>query len=369
MTTTTNKLSFLDILHKLLSIIYNKYGYSLFNYLLNRLEKYKLLNLIIIFLYSLIFNIDIILLSNYGLSLLFIFGLFIDNQDIYYETLLFLYYITFFKNYLQYNKKILSSYPNIKVFLINTLDFLQKWLLGIILGILINTLISYLKNIGGYILKMFRKNSNNTDNNNIQKNYGNNNPHPNNEDPLPTRQDRQHTKKRKRSSETFEEGDNETSKDSDNEISDNSHYEIPEEWYNLTPEERHNETPEERYNETPEEQARLKRKKQNESSKRSLQRRIMNETYEEKQARLQKKNEDYRKGYEKRKMNETPEEKEARLQKMREKSQKRKETPEGQARLQKMREKAKKRREKKNEEKFAAKHKSYQDFYSSNKNS
>ena len=176
----------LDIIHELFSVAYKKYAYNLFNYLLNRLKEYKLFYLIVIFFYSIIQNIEKILLSNNGLSLLFIIGLFVGDQFIYYKTLLFLYYITFFKNYLQDNKEILKSYPKIKEFLINTFELLQKVLLGIILGIVTNTLVSYLKKIWGYILKMFRQNRNNTENNNsIQEDNGNNkNPNPDNSDPL-----------------------------------------------------------------------------------------------------------------------------------------------------------------------------------------
>lgn len=91
-------------------------------------------------------------------------------------------------------KEILKSYSKIKAFLINSLDLLQQCLLGIIVVIVINTLVSYLKNIWGYILKMYRQNSTTT-NNNIKKDNGNNNnPNQDNEDPILTQEDKKKKK-------------------------------------------------------------------------------------------------------------------------------------------------------------------------------
>jgi hypothetical protein len=159
------------ILHKVFRELY-KYYSGFFNYLLNKYKEYKFFSYIIIFVNSIYLNIDKMILTYRGWWFLIGLGVFTEDPFSYYEILGWLYSVSMLNNYLKYNKNILCNHPTIKTFLIGFLDYLQRLLLGIIIGILTNTLISVLKNVVGYILKMNNSENNNTENNNT----GNNDP-------------------------------------------------------------------------------------------------------------------------------------------------------------------------------------------------
>jgi hypothetical protein len=82
------------------------------------------------------------------------------------------------KNYLKLTKNVLCNHPTIKRFLIVFLDSVQGFLLGkIFIGIITNIL-SFLKNVLGYILKTTNPENNNPENNNPENNNPeNNNPY------------------------------------------------------------------------------------------------------------------------------------------------------------------------------------------------
>jgi hypothetical protein len=114
------------------------------------------------------------LLTYQGLFLLLVFGLFTEDISIYYECLFSLYTITLINNYLIFNNRIFSNYPLFRTFLLIILYFVQSLLLGIIINIITNTLISFLKSVLGYILKMNNPENNHPHSHN-NENYNNNN--------------------------------------------------------------------------------------------------------------------------------------------------------------------------------------------------
>lgn len=136
---------------------------------------------IIIFLYSIVdfFNyiysiVFIYLLTSQGYLLLLVFG-FLTQDDIftyYFKCLFLLYFVNCLYNYVLVNTKIFYNYPNIRIFLLFILNIVQVLLLGIIINIITNTLISYLKTVLSYILKM--NNSASPENNN-HPNHNNDN--------------------------------------------------------------------------------------------------------------------------------------------------------------------------------------------------
>ena len=166
------------IIHKVFRGLY-KNNSGFFFYLLNKFKLYKLFNYIITFVYSIYVNIDKIILTYNGLCFFIIFGLLTEDPFSYYETLWLLYSVTMLKNYLKLTKNVLCNNPTIKTFLILFLDYVQVFLLGKILISIITNILSFLKNVLGYILKTNSPDNNNPENNNPE----NNNPHShNNED-------------------------------------------------------------------------------------------------------------------------------------------------------------------------------------------
>ena len=76
-----------------------------------------------------------------------LFGLLKDNPFfLYYQYLCLLYSVTMIKDYIN-NNKFLHNYPSIKELILKILDALQTLLLCILLGIISDTLISYLKSV------------------------------------------------------------------------------------------------------------------------------------------------------------------------------------------------------------------------------
>ena len=65
----------------------------------------------------------------------------------YYQYLCLLYSVTIIKDYVINNNKFLHNYPSIKELILKILDALQTLLLCILLGIISDTLISYLKSV------------------------------------------------------------------------------------------------------------------------------------------------------------------------------------------------------------------------------
>lgn len=167
------------ILHKVFRELCKKYS-GFFNYLLN---KYKFFSYIS-FVYSIYLNIDKIILTYGGLWIFIGLGVFTEDPFSYYEILWLYYSVSMLKSYLKYTNNILCNNLTIKTFLIGFLDCLQRILLGIIIGIITNTLISVLKNVVGYILKMNSSENNNTGYNNTGNNdpdrHYNDNNNPNN---------------------------------------------------------------------------------------------------------------------------------------------------------------------------------------------
>jgi hypothetical protein len=163
------------ILDKLLIGIYKNYS-CFFNYLLNKFKEYILLNYIIIFVYSIYVNRDKIILTHYGLCFFIVFGVLTEDPFSYYGTICLLYSVSMLNYYLKYNKNVLCNYPTIKKILILFLDYVQAFLLGIIVKSIITTILSFIKNVLGYIVKMNNPENNNPDNNNPE----NNNPHSHN---------------------------------------------------------------------------------------------------------------------------------------------------------------------------------------------
>lgn len=72
----------------------------------------------------------------------------------------------YFNNIIKYNEKIFYNYPVIRISLLIVLDIAQSLLLGILIKIITNRLISLLSNALGYILKMSSEESNKPDNKN-----------------------------------------------------------------------------------------------------------------------------------------------------------------------------------------------------------
>ena len=148
------------ILHKLLLIIYKNYS-GFFNYLLNKFKEYKLVSYITIFVYSISVNIDKIILSYNGLCFFIFFGVFTEDPFTYYSVVWLLYIVSMLKNYLNYTKNVLCNNPTIKPFLIVFLGYVQALLLGIIVIDIITTILCFIKNLLGYILKMNNPEKNN----------------------------------------------------------------------------------------------------------------------------------------------------------------------------------------------------------------
>ena len=170
------------IIHKVSRGLYKNYS-GFFNYLLNKFELYKLFNYIIIFVYSIYVNIDKIILTYKGLCFFIVFGVLTEDPFSYYETLWWLYSVSMLKNYLKLTKNVLCNHPTIKTFLIVFLDSVQGFLLGKILIGIITNILSFLKNVLGYILKTDNPNNNNPENNNPHSHnneYNNNGKGPNN---------------------------------------------------------------------------------------------------------------------------------------------------------------------------------------------
>jgi len=163
---------------KLNNYLFNYFLFYYFNYLLNKLKKYKVIYYIVVLVYSIYRNIDKMLLTRQGLFLLLVFGLLTEDILGYYQYFFSLYIITLIKNYLKSNEEILYNYPNIRIFLIALLDFVQGLLLIMILNIISSTLVSYLNRVFGYILKMFGQGNNNT-----KSQGGNNHNNPNGNNP------------------------------------------------------------------------------------------------------------------------------------------------------------------------------------------
>ena len=158
--------------------IYHIFDY--FNYILNKLKKYKVIFYIIIFIYSIYRNIYKMLLTHQGFFLLLVFGLLTEDIFMYYQYLFSLYTITLINNYLKSNIKILCNYPIIRTFLLLILSFVQALLLGIIINIITNTLISFLNSVLGYILKMNNPENNNPPSHNNEDFNNNSGKGPNN---------------------------------------------------------------------------------------------------------------------------------------------------------------------------------------------
>ena len=148
-------------------------------------ETYPLLYNRIVYVILLYKNMHKLLLTYQGLCLLFLVGLFID-RSCYFDYLLILSIITLFKNELINNKKILSKNPDSKEFLISLLSFVQEFLLLILLSIIAETFLTFLKRILSSILKMFGRGNNNSNNQGASGHSNNsngndpNNPNPNN---------------------------------------------------------------------------------------------------------------------------------------------------------------------------------------------
>lgn len=143
----------------------------------NNVYNYKQLIIdLVIFVYSIYRYIEKMLLTQQGLILLFIFGLLTEDIVLYYKYLYLLYTNIYINNFIKSNKKILHNYPIIRTSLLIVLDIAQCLLLGIILNIITNRLISFLNNVLGYILRMNSEESNKTD----KQNYENNNKYENN---------------------------------------------------------------------------------------------------------------------------------------------------------------------------------------------
>jgi len=95
------------------------------------------------------------------------------------------------KNYLKFTKNVLSNHPTIKTFLIFFLDSVQGFLLGKILIGIITNILSFLKNVLGYILKTNYPNNNPENNNPHSHNneYNNNGKGPNNNSNILTKEE------------------------------------------------------------------------------------------------------------------------------------------------------------------------------------
>ena len=172
--------SFNLFIRKALFIIYKHF---FFNYILSRLKKYELCYHIVIFVYSIYKNnLNKILLTYEGLFILFVVGLFMDDSSYYYYNLGLFYTVFIVNNYLKSNKEILANHPFIKDCFIVILDIMQAYYWGLLVYIVGNKLLSYLKKIWDSILNMMGLPNNNYNNNANSGNSNNpkNNP-PNND--------------------------------------------------------------------------------------------------------------------------------------------------------------------------------------------
>ena len=176
------------------------YKYLFFNYILSRLKKYELCYHIVIFVNSICRNFNKILLTSEGLSILFVVGLFINDSSYYYNLGLF-YTVFTVNNYLKSNKVILANHPFIKDCFIIILDIMQAYYWGLLVFIVGNKFLSYLKKIWDSILNMMGLPYNNNSNNSNGGNNNNpkNNPPDNDMGSIPSNDNKKHRGKKRKS--------------------------------------------------------------------------------------------------------------------------------------------------------------------------